>query len=79
MAPLEIDLKDENGEKRYVLYGSVVHSGSYQGGHYIAKIETNGNWYSISDTSVNTITSMGGICCGENLIVCYRRERYLNR
>lgn len=42
-----------NNKKNYELFGLVMHSGGFGGGHYYVIIKNmNGNWYNYNDTSV---------------------------
>ena len=47
--PEQLQLADQYGKHAYELKGSVVHSGTINGGHYTAYALTNGKWYYFND------------------------------
>ncbi|CAG8539749.1 9541_t:CDS:10 [Gigaspora rosea] len=89
--PMEIDLEkylspeaDRSKPHKYLLYGVLVHSGYYYGGHYSALIKPtkNGKWLKFNDDRVVPVTDKevlercygGGIEFSSAYVLVYIRE-----
>ena len=74
--PLDLDLTPymawpAGEEPRRVLYrlsGTVVHSGSLGGGHYIAYVRTPKGWFTISDGHVSLVAESAVAACQAYLL-----------
>ena len=66
---------EPSGGTVYELSGIVEHMGGMGGGHYVAHVHAeDGEWYSISDSSV-TATTVDSVLEREAYILFYRRQR----
>eukprot|EP01138_Halocafeteria_seosinensis_P004389 gb/GECG01004490.1/.p1 GENE.gb/GECG01004490.1/~~gb/GECG01004490.1/.p1 ORF type:complete len:855 (+),score=107.85 gb/GECG01004490.1/:1-2565(+) len=59
---------------KYELQGLVVHSGGMKGGHYVAYIRTENQWYYLSDTTVRRVTQQDALKAQPYLLF-YQRVR----
>jgi ubiquitin C-terminal hydrolase len=55
--PFEIYINDNNKIYKYILHGFIIHSGSYNSGHYIYIGYVNNEWFMFNDNIVSKINN----------------------
>jgi ubiquitin carboxyl-terminal hydrolase 2/21 len=55
--PSDLYINQDSGYK-YALRGFILQSGSMNGGHYVAYIKTEQNWYCMNDSSVSSVSEV---------------------